>query len=150
MRSTQIDVTMFYRHAKTARQRLLGWPIQGSRRSSRHRSTRRSVRTLHRWQSILLRVRTGDDRSGYLVGYLTTNCCIAYSKSSSVIASGHSKTLSSGVQRGRPIGPLLFALAVDMVASGVESEMNVSYLKDATIGGTPESILSDVQRCITE
>ena len=74
---------------------------------------------------------------------------IAYSKPSSVIASGHSMTSSTGVQQGDPISHLLFSLAVDQIACGVESEMNVWYFDDATIGGSPESVLSDVQRCIT-
>ena len=74
---------------------------------------------------------------------------LAYSKPSSVIASGHSITSSTGVQQGDPIDPLLFALAVDQIASGVRSELNVWYLDDATIGGSPESVISDVQRCIT-
>ena len=73
---------------------------------------------------------------------------LAYSKPSSVIASGHSITSSTGVQQGDPIGPHLFALAVDQIASGVESELNVWYLDDATIGSSPESVLSDVLRCI--
>ena len=73
---------------------------------------------------------------------------LACSKPSSVIASDHSITSSTGVQQGDPIGPLLFALAVDQIASGVESELNVWYLDDATIGGSPKSVLSDVQRCI--
>ena len=38
---------------------------------------------------------------------------LVYSKPSSDIASGHSITSSTGVQQGDPIGPLLFALAVD-------------------------------------
>ena len=74
---------------------------------------------------------------------------LAYSKPKSVIASGHSITSSTGVQQGDPIGPLLFALAVDQIASGVDSQLNVWYLDDATIGGSPESVLRDVQRCIT-
>ena len=74
---------------------------------------------------------------------------LAYSKPSSVIASGNSTTSSTGVQQGDLTGPLLFALAVDQIASGVESELNVWYLDDATIGGSHESFLSDVQRCIT-
>ena len=74
---------------------------------------------------------------------------LAYSKPSSVIASGHSITSSRGVQQGDPIDPHLFSLAVDQIASGVESELNVWYLDDATIGGSPESVLSDIQRCIT-
>ena len=74
---------------------------------------------------------------------------LAYSKPWSVIASGHSITSSTGVQQGDPIGPLLFAHAVDQIANGVASELNVWYLDDATIGGSPESVLSDVQRCVT-
>ena len=74
---------------------------------------------------------------------------LAYSKPSSVIASGHSITSSTGVQQRDPIGPLLFALAVDQFASGVESERNVWYLDDATIGGSSESVFGDVQRCIS-
>ena len=75
---------------------------------------------------------------------------LAYSKSSTVIGSGHSITSSSGVQQGNPNGPLPFALAVDQIASGEESELDVWYLVDTTIGGSPESVLSDVQRSITE
>ena len=61
----------------------------------------------------------------------------------------HSITSSTGVQQGDLIGPLLFALAVDQIASGVDSKLNVWYLEDATIGSSPESVLSDVHRCIT-
>ena len=52
---------------------------------------------------------------------------LAYSKLSSVIASGHSITSSTGVQQGDPIGPVLFALAVDQIISVVDSELNVWY-----------------------
>ena len=58
-------------------------------------------------------------------------------------------TSSTVVQQGDPIDPLLFALAVDQIASGVESELNVWHLVDATIGASPESVLSDLLRCIT-
>ena len=74
---------------------------------------------------------------------------LVYSKPSSVIASGHSITSSTGVQQGDQIGALLFTLALDQIASGVESELNVWYLDDATIGGSTESVLRYVQRCIT-
>ena len=67
----------------------------------------------------------------------------------SVIASYHSIALLSGVQHGDPIDPLLFALAVNQIASGVQSEVNVWFLDDTTIGDNPESVLSDAQRCIT-
>ena len=74
---------------------------------------------------------------------------LVYCKQSSVIASGYSIATSTDVEQGDPIGPLVFVLAVDQTASGVESELNVWYHDEATIGGSPESVLSDVQRCIT-
>ena len=73
---------------------------------------------------------------------------LADSKTSSVNASDHSITSSTGVKQGDPIGSLLFALSADQIACGVESELNVWYLDDATIGGSPESVLIDMQRCI--
>ena len=69
---------------------------------------------------------------------------LAYSKSSSIIVFRHTITSLSGVKQGDPIGPLRFALAVDQIANGIQSEMNGWYLDDATIGGSPESVLSDV------
>ena len=90
-------------------------------------------------------LQTGLDRTPEI----TKLSSLAYGKPSSVIASGHSITSSTGVKQGDPIGTLLSALAVDQIASGVESELNVWYLDAAKIGGSPESVLSEVQRCIT-
>ena len=73
---------------------------------------------------------------------------IAYSTPSSAIASGNSITSSTGVKQAVYIGPLLLALAVDQIVNGVESKLSVWYLDNATIGGSPESVLSDVQRYI--
>ena len=55
---------------------------------------------------------------------------------------------STGIQQGDPFGPALFSLGVDEVARTVESEFNVWYLDDATLGDTPEKVLQDVQRLI--
>ena len=75
---------------------------------------------------------------------------LSCSKFSSVIESGHSMTSSSGDQQGYPISPLLFTLAVNKIGSGVVYERNVWYLDDEMIGCSPESVLSDVQSCITK
>ena len=48
------------------------------------------------------------------------------------------------------ISPLLLALAVNQIASGVQSEHKVWYLDDPTIGGSTESVLNDVLRCESE
>ena len=42
------------------------------------------------------------------------------------------------IQQGDPIGPALFALSVDEAARGIQSEFNVWYLDDATLGDFPE------------
>ena len=49
---------------------------------------------------------------------------LAYFKDSIVLASGHAIQSSSGVQQGDPLGPLLFALAVDETARSVSTELN--------------------------
>ena len=58
-------------------------------------------------------------------------------------------TSSLGVQQSDPIGHLLFVLAVNQLTSGVECQPFVWYLDDSTNGGYPNSVLSYVQRCIT-
>ena len=50
----------------------------------------------------------------------------------------------AGIQQGDPIGPALFALSVDEAARGVQSEFNVWYLDDATVGDSPERVHNDL------
>ena len=50
----------------------------------------------------------------------------------------------TGIQQGDPIGPALFALSVDEAARGVQSEFNVWYLDDATLGYSQERVHDDL------
>ena len=51
---------------------------------------------------------------------------------------GEEKSASeTGIQQEDPIGPALFALSVDEAARGVQSEFNVWYLDDTTLGDSP-------------
>ena len=50
----------------------------------------------------------------------------------------------TGIQQGDPIGPALFALSVDEAARGVQSEFNVWYLDDATLGDSQERVHDDL------
>ncbi|XP_029657785.1 uncharacterized protein LOC115232047 [Octopus sinensis] len=54
----------------------------------------------------------------------------------------------TGVQQGDPLGPLLFALAIDEAVRSILSPFNLWYLDDATIGGSVESITEDLSRLI--
>ena len=52
----------------------------------------------------------------------------------------------TGVQQGDPLGPVLFALAVDEIARSIRSPFNISYMDDATIGCPVESAYEDLRR----
>ena len=73
---------------------------------------------------------------------------LAYSQASSVLADGHIINSCTGVQQGDPLGPILFALAVDDAACSPTSKFNVWYLDDATIAGDADSVISDVRQVL--
>ena len=50
----------------------------------------------------------------------------------------------TGILQGDPFGPVLFALTIDEAVRGVQSEFNVWYLDDATLGGSPEGVHDDL------
>ena len=50
----------------------------------------------------------------------------------------------TGIQQGDPIGPTLFALSVDEASQGVQSEFNVWYFDDATLGDSSERVHDDL------
>ncbi|XP_049875922.1 uncharacterized protein LOC126373729 [Pectinophora gossypiella] len=50
-----------------------------------------------------------------------------------------------GAQQGDPLGPLLFSLAIHPVVSDLKSPLNVWYLDDGTIGGSPETVARDMR-----
>ena len=50
----------------------------------------------------------------------------------------------TGIHKGDPIRPALFALSVDEAARGVQSEFNVWIFDDAIIGDSPERVYDDL------
>ncbi|CAE1162214.1 unnamed protein product [Acanthosepion pharaonis] len=55
---------------------------------------------------------------------------------------------ATGIQQGEPLGPLLFAMAIDGVARSIASPSNIWYLDDATLGGSIEAVAADPRRVI--
>ena len=51
----------------------------------------------------------------------------------------------TGIQQGDPIGPALFALSVDEAARGVQSQYNVWYLDESTLGDSPERVHDNLE-----
>ena len=69
----------------------------------------------------------------------------AYSEPSSLFFGKDILRSETGIQQGDPFGPALFALAVDEAARSVNTEFNVWYLDDATLGGAPEEVFEAVR-----
>lgn len=51
-----------------------------------------------------------------------------------------------GAQQGDPLGPLIFSLGIHKIISTLESPLNVWYLDDGIIGGSPDFVARDIQR----
>ena len=69
----------------------------------------------------------------------------AYSRSTTLIYGISNLEFATGIQQGDPFGPALFSLGVDSIASRVDTEFNVWYLDDGTLGDSPEKVLSCVR-----
>ena len=69
----------------------------------------------------------------------------AYATSSHLVIGNETILSETGVQQGDPLGPVLFALAVDEIARSVKSQINIWYLDDATIDGPVESVYEDLR-----
>ena len=83
------------------------------------------------------------------VARVSTPClCIllwqAYSSPTRLFFGEEGYASERGIQQGDPIGPALFALSVNEAARGVQSEFNVWYLDDATLGDSPERVHEDL------
>ena len=72
----------------------------------------------------------------------------AHSNSFTLCACEHRIPSSRGIQQGDPLGPALFALAVDKIAKDLSWELNIWYLDDATIGGQASSVFNDATKII--
>ena len=72
----------------------------------------------------------------------------AYATSSHLVIGNETILSETGIQKGDPLGPVLFALAVDKITKSVRSSINIWYLHDAIIGGPVESVCEDLRRII--
>ena len=73
----------------------------------------------------------------------------AYSAPTPLIIGDHTITSASGVQQGDPLGPAVFALAVDPCARAVTAPLNIWYLDDGTIAGAADTVAADLRQLRT-
>lgn len=53
-----------------------------------------------------------------------------------------------GCQQGDPCGPPLFCMAIHEMARSLQSELNIWYLDDGSLGGDPDVVFDDLQKII--
>lgn len=71
-------------------------------------------------------------------------CHAAYSGKQLLQFGEQCMTSEEGVQQGDPIGPLAFCLTIQPLLRRLSSELRIAYLDDITLGGSLDSIESDV------
>ena len=69
----------------------------------------------------------------------------AYSTPTTLFFGRYTLDSATGVEQGDPLGPALFSLAIQSLATTLSSEFNIWYLDDCTIGGETSQVLSDLQ-----
>lgn len=50
-----------------------------------------------------------------------------------------------GAEQGDPAGPLIFILAIHLLVSQLNTELNIWYLDDDTLGDSPQKVLSNLE-----
>jgi len=68
----------------------------------------------------------------------------AYSQATNVQFGKYMVLFDEGVQQGDSLGPLLFCLTVAEILNGCDCDFVAGYLDDFTLGGTVESLITQV------
>ncbi|MEM7284532.1 MAG: reverse transcriptase domain-containing protein [Pseudomonadota bacterium] len=55
---------------------------------------------------------------------------------------------AEGVQQGDPLGPMLFCLAIDSMVKACDTEINIWYLDDGTLGGPLDEVIKAFQKLV--
>ena len=74
----------------------------------------------------------------------------AYSGSTTLFYGRTNLLSATGIQQGDPFGPALFSLGIDEITRRVDTELNIWYLDDGTIGDSPEKVFTCLQRLVND
>jgi len=96
--------------------------------------------SLHRFDMLL----SVSERLPELYAY----CFSAYSQPSILFYGPYSILSQEGPQQGDPMGPFLFCNTIHPLLKSIESELNLGYLDDCTLGGEVETVARDVAKIV--
>ena len=74
----------------------------------------------------------------------------AYSEPTSLFYGETGLVSATGIQQGDPFGPALFSLGIDRLTREVETEFNVWYLDDGTLGDSPDKVILCVRKLVED
>ena len=74
----------------------------------------------------------------------------AYSKPSHLFYRGYILSSETGIQQGDPSGPALFSLGLNDIIKKLKSEVNIWYLDDSNMAGSPQIVLEDLRLLMRE
>ena len=72
-----------------------------------------------------------------------------YGQDSNLFFGEDSIISAEGVQKGDPLGPFLFSLAIMDVIKKMKSNLNVWYLDDGTLAGDVDTVLEDYRQILS-
>ena len=67
-----------------------------------------------------------------------------YRHESYLVFGEHCVASAQGVQQGDPLGPLLFCMAIMNMSNNLQSAVNLWYLDDGLLAGTPDAVQKDL------
>jgi len=77
-------------------------------------------------------------------------CHSAYSQSSILFHGPYTVSSQDRPQQGDPVGPLLFCNTIQPMLSSLESELNLGYPDDVSLGGPVGTVAADIARIAKE
>ena len=57
---------------------------------------------------------------------------------------------ATGIQQGDPFGPVLFSLGIDRLTREVETEFNIWYLNEGTLGDSPDKVILCIRKLVQD
>jgi len=78
------------------------------------------------------------------LGDLCLQCHSAYGRPSVLFHGQYTVSSEEGPEQGDPVGPLLFCNTIQPLLTSLDSNLNLGYLDDVSLGGPADVVAADV------